>query len=110
MTTRINFSEIVNFTEKQDEANEALKKFKFVLYGGAMGGESGTGGVGGEAAGLRSLTARRSRAWTRSSMALSTAAGSMTWRPLRIYQATMSPRAKEAKVDRINEPMTTPKR
>ena len=38
MTTKINFSEIVNFTEKQDEANEALKKFKFVLYGGAMGG------------------------------------------------------------------------
>lgn len=34
----INFSDLVNFTEKQNEANEAVKKFKFVLYGGAMGG------------------------------------------------------------------------
>jgi len=38
MTVNINFSDIVNFTEKQDEANEATKKFKFILYGGAMGG------------------------------------------------------------------------
>jgi len=34
----IKFSEIVNFTPKQLEANEAVKKYKYVLYGGAMGG------------------------------------------------------------------------
>ena len=32
MTTRINFSDLVNFTEKQNEANEALKRFKFVVH------------------------------------------------------------------------------
>ena len=35
---KITFGELVNWTPKQDEANDALNKFKYVLYGGAMGG------------------------------------------------------------------------
>ena len=38
METNVNFSELVNFTEKQNEANNALLRYKFILYGGAMGG------------------------------------------------------------------------
>jgi len=35
---KIKFSQLTHFTPKQDEANEAIKKYKFILYGGAMGG------------------------------------------------------------------------
>ena len=38
METNVNFSVLVNFTEKQNEANNALLRYKFILYGGAMGG------------------------------------------------------------------------
>jgi len=34
----IPFSEMVNWTPKQNLANDALSKFKYILYGGAMGG------------------------------------------------------------------------
>ena len=34
----ITFNEICNFTEKQKEACIAVRKYKFVLFGGAMGG------------------------------------------------------------------------
>lgn len=34
----IKFSDIVKWTPKQKEANEAIKNNKFILYGGAMGG------------------------------------------------------------------------
>ena len=32
------FNEICHFTDKQKEASRAVKKYKFVLFGGAMGG------------------------------------------------------------------------
>ncbi len=35
---KVKFSELANFTEKQSKARELLSRFKFVLYGGAMGG------------------------------------------------------------------------
>ncbi len=34
----INFSELVHFNDKQKEAERALKLYKYILYGGAMGG------------------------------------------------------------------------
>jgi len=34
----IKFSELANFTDKQRQAKNMLDKFKFLLYGGAMGG------------------------------------------------------------------------
>lgn len=34
----IKFSELVNFTPKQKEADRSLKLYKYLLYGGAMGG------------------------------------------------------------------------
>jgi len=34
----VKFSEICNFTEKQKEASQAVKNYRFVLFGGAMGG------------------------------------------------------------------------
>jgi hypothetical protein len=34
----IKFSELVNWTPKQHEANDAIEKYKYILYGGAMGG------------------------------------------------------------------------
>lgn len=35
---QVKFSELAHFTPKQLEANRLLSKFKFLLYGGAMGG------------------------------------------------------------------------
>lgn len=37
-TERIKFSELSHFTPKQKEASSLLNKYKYVLYGGAMGG------------------------------------------------------------------------
>ncbi len=34
----LNFDELAHFTPKQKEASRAVKKFRFVLFGGAMGG------------------------------------------------------------------------
>lgn len=34
----INWSEMVHFNDKQKEAEQAVKKYKYILYGGAMGG------------------------------------------------------------------------
>jgi len=34
----VNFSDICNFTEKQKEASEAVRSYRFVLFGGALGG------------------------------------------------------------------------
>src|SRR3990167_3228258 len=34
----VKFSELAHFTPRQTEAVEAIKKFKYVLYGGAKGG------------------------------------------------------------------------
>jgi len=34
----VNFNEICHFTDKQREASRAVRKYKFVLFGGAMGG------------------------------------------------------------------------
>lgn len=38
MPKDVSFSELAHFIPKQEEALEAVKKFKFLLYGGAMGG------------------------------------------------------------------------
>ena len=38
MTNIVDFSELVHFTEKQKEAYRAIKKYKYIFYGGAMGG------------------------------------------------------------------------
>jgi hypothetical protein len=35
---RIKFSDLTNFSPKQKEAEQALKTYKYVLYGGALGG------------------------------------------------------------------------
>jgi len=35
---KIKFSDLTNFSPKQKEAEEALKHYKYVLYGGALGG------------------------------------------------------------------------
>ncbi len=35
---RVKFADLVKWTERQKDAHRALKKFKFILYGGAMGG------------------------------------------------------------------------
>lgn len=35
---KIKFSDLTNFSPKQKEAEEALKQYKYVLYGGALGG------------------------------------------------------------------------
>lgn len=37
-TTTVKFSELANFTDKQRKAKDMLSQFKFMLYGGAMGG------------------------------------------------------------------------
>jgi len=37
-TETIKFSELVKWTDKQKEASQAVKQFKYILYGGAMGG------------------------------------------------------------------------
>ena len=34
----INWSELVHFNDKQLEAEELLEPYKYILYGGAMGG------------------------------------------------------------------------
>ena len=33
----VNFNDLVNFFPKQKEALQAIKRFKFVLYGGSVG-------------------------------------------------------------------------
>ena len=32
------FSDIIHFTERQNLAHDAVKKYKYILYGGAVGG------------------------------------------------------------------------
>ncbi len=34
----INFNELCNFSPRQKQAQEAVKKYKYIMYGGAMGG------------------------------------------------------------------------
>ena len=38
ITESIDFDELIHFTPKQKSAREASKKYKYILYGGAMGG------------------------------------------------------------------------
>ena len=41
MPQEIDFDKLLNFTDKQTQAREAVKNYDYVLYGGALGGGSG---------------------------------------------------------------------